>query len=132
VLERARVVGADGLRSLVARTVGARQYNEVPPQLCGYYSYWSGLPVEGRFEVYVRDDRGFAAAPTNDGLTMVVGGWPYAELEANKADVEGNYMTRFERAPGEEFEVMAQTIVRWRSARAWKGQLARTISPSRS
>ena len=75
------------------------QYHERPPQLCGYYSYWSGLPVEGRFEVYVRDDRGFAAAPTNDGLTLVVGGWPYAQLEANKSDVEGHYLAMFDRAP---------------------------------
>ena len=39
MIERARVVvGADGLRSLVARSVRAEQYNEVPPQICGYYS----------------------------------------------------------------------------------------------
>ncbi|MGH9276459.1 MAG: NAD(P)/FAD-dependent oxidoreductase [Acidimicrobiales bacterium] len=100
VTERARlVVGADGLRSLLARTVEAEQYNEHPPQLCGYYSYWSGLPTDGRFEVYDREDRGFAAAATNDDLTMVVGGWPYAELEANKSDIEGHYLKIFERAP---------------------------------
>ncbi|MET0911645.1 MAG: NAD(P)/FAD-dependent oxidoreductase [Ilumatobacteraceae bacterium] len=100
ITERATVVvGADGLRSLVARTVRPAQYHEHPPQLCGYYSYWSDLPVEGRFEVYVREDRGFAAAPTNDGLTLVVGGWPYAQLEANKSDVEGHYLAMFDRAP---------------------------------
>ncbi|MET0145388.1 MAG: NAD(P)/FAD-dependent oxidoreductase [Ilumatobacteraceae bacterium] len=100
VTERATVVvGADGLRSLVARTVRPSQYHERPPLLCGYYSYWSDLPVEGRFEVYVRDGRGFAAAPTNDGLTLVVGGWPYAQLEANKSDVEGHYVAMFDRAP---------------------------------
>ena len=68
------------------------QYNEKPPLLCGYYSYWSGLPMHGRFEVYIRPGRGFAAAPTHDDLTLVVAGWPFAEYEANKHDVEGNYL----------------------------------------
>ena len=49
------------------RTAGTRssreavqpeQYNEKPPLLCGYYTYWSGLPMDGRFEAYVRPDRG--------------------------------------------------------------------------
>ncbi len=75
VTERARVViGADGRHSLVARAVRPEQYNERPPLLCGYYAYWSGLPMDGRFETYIRGARGFAAAPTHDGLTMVVGG----------------------------------------------------------
>jgi flavin-dependent dehydrogenase len=100
VTARAKVVvGADGLKSLVARTVGAEQYNDRPRQLCGYYSYWSGLPMDGRFEIYARDARGFAAAPTNDDLTLVVGGWPYAEMEANKGDIEGNYLAIFDQAP---------------------------------
>ena len=98
--ERARVVvGADGLKSFVARSVGAEMYNERPRLLCGYYAYWSDLPMDGRFETYIRGDRGFAAAPTNDDLTLVVGGWPYAEFEANKRDVEGNYLAMFDRAP---------------------------------
>ena len=36
---------------------------------CGYYTYWSGLPMDGRFEVYIRPDRAFAAWPTHDDLT---------------------------------------------------------------
>src|SRR6185436_18138557 len=35
---------------------------------------------------------GFAAAETHDGLTMVVAGWPYAEFEANKKDIEANFL----------------------------------------
>lgn len=100
VTEQARVVvGADGLRSLVARSVDAERYNESAPLLCGYYAYWSGLPTDGRFETFIRNERGFAAAPTNDGLTMLVGGWPYAERDANKADAEAVYLAMFDRAP---------------------------------
>ena len=41
--------------------------------------------MHGRFETYVRPHRGFAAAPTHDGLTVVVAGWPYAEFAAQQA-----------------------------------------------
>jgi flavin-dependent dehydrogenase len=100
VTERAQVViGADGRNSLVARAVEPEQYNEKPQILSGYYSYWSGLPMDGRFEVYIRPDRGWGAAPTHDDLTLVVAGWPFAEWEANKDDVEGNYLEMFEMAP---------------------------------
>jgi len=100
VTERTRVVvGADGLKSFVARAVGAEQYRERPRQLCGYYAYWSNLPMRGRFETYVREDRGFAAAPTNDGLTLVVGGWPYRQFDDHKANIEQEYLAMFERAP---------------------------------
>jgi flavin-dependent dehydrogenase len=93
VVERAPViVGADGLHSLVARAVRPERYNEKPPLLAGYYSYWSGLPMEGRFETYVRPNRGFAAVPTHDGLTVVIAGWPQSEFEAVKKDIEGNYL----------------------------------------
>jgi flavin-dependent dehydrogenase len=93
------VIGADGRHSLVARAVEAEQYNERPPIQAGYYTYFSGLPVDGRFEICVRPNRGFAAAPTNDGLTMVVVGWPIAEHEQNKKDYEGSFMRTLEAVP---------------------------------
>jgi 2-polyprenyl-6-methoxyphenol hydroxylase-like FAD-dependent oxidoreductase len=100
VTERARVVvGADGRHSAVARAVGPEQYHERPPLLCGYYSYWSGLPMDGRFETWVRPDRSWAAWPTHDDLTLVIGGWPYAELETNRDDIEGNLLAMLEMAP---------------------------------
>jgi flavin-dependent dehydrogenase len=100
VTESARIViGADGLHSLVAKAVRPEQYHEKPQLLAAYYSYWSGLPMEGRFEVYVRPRRGFAAWPTNDGLTLVVAGWPFAEFDANRKDIEGNYLRTLDTAP---------------------------------
>lgn len=100
VVERARVVvGADGLHSLVAGATHPETYHEKPRLLCGYYSYWSGLPMDGRFETYVRPERGFAAAPTHDDLTMLVVGWPFAQFAANKADVEAHYLQALELAP---------------------------------
>jgi flavin-dependent dehydrogenase len=100
VTEHARVViGADGRHSLVARAVRPERYHEKPPLLCGYYAYWSGLPMDGRFEVSIRPERAFGAWATHGDLTLVIGGWPYAELEANKRDIEGNYLKMFELVP---------------------------------
>ena len=100
VTERAQViVGADGRYSLMAEAVRPEQYNEKPPLLAAYYTYWSGLPMDGRFETYIRPHRGFAAAPTHNGLTLTVGGWPYSEFETNKKDVEGNFLKSFDLAP---------------------------------
>jgi flavin-dependent dehydrogenase len=110
ITERARVViGADGLRSLVARVVRPQKYHEKPRLLCGYYAYWSDLPITGRFEAYVRPHRAFAAWPTNDGLTLVVGGWPYRELVANRTDVEGNFLAMLDMAPTFADRVRAAT-----------------------
>jgi 2-polyprenyl-6-methoxyphenol hydroxylase-like FAD-dependent oxidoreductase len=93
VTERAQVVvGADGWHSVVSADVQPERYNDRPPLLATYYSYWSGLPMNGRMEMYVRPDRGFGAVPTHDGLTLVVGGWPQSEFAANKHDVEGNFL----------------------------------------
>ena len=100
ITERAKVViGADGRYSMVAQAVRAEQYNERPPLLAAYYTYWSNLPMNGRFETYIRARRGFAAAPTHDGLTLTVGGWPHAEFDNNKKDVEGNFLKMFDLAP---------------------------------
>lgn len=98
-LERARViVGADGRNSHVARAVEPEAYHEKPRLLWSYYTYFSGLPVDG-FEVHFRPGRGWASSPTNDGLTLVVVGWPYAESGTFKSDVEANYLRTFELLP---------------------------------
>jgi flavin-dependent dehydrogenase len=99
VVERARVViGADGRSSHVAKAVRPEQYHDKPMLQWSYYTYWSGLPVED-FQVTIRPDRGWGAFPTNDGLTLVVVGWPYAEAGAYKGDVEANYLKTLELAP---------------------------------
>jgi flavin-dependent dehydrogenase len=101
VVERARVVvGADGRNSDVARAVQAPMYHDREPLTCAYYSYWSNLPTDGTFEAYSRVGRGWAVCPTNDELTMVIGGWPYAELTEHRNHVEETLFQAFETAPG--------------------------------
>jgi 2-polyprenyl-6-methoxyphenol hydroxylase-like FAD-dependent oxidoreductase len=109
VTERARVVvGADGLHSPVARAVQASRYHEQPALEASYYAYWSGLPTDG-FEGYIRPERSWAAFPTHDDLTVVIVGWPRREFEANRGDVEGNYLRMFELAPDFAERIRAAT-----------------------
>ena len=99
VTEAARVVvGADGRNSLVAKRVGATAYEERSARAAWYYTYWSGLPTDGA-EIYIRPERGWVAAGTHDGLTLVGVGWPIAEFEANRKDIEGSYLQTLELAP---------------------------------
>jgi flavin-dependent dehydrogenase len=108
---RARVViGADGVHSPVAKAVGAREYNTKPVLQWGAYTYLRDLPVNG-FEVFVRPDRGWGALPTNDGLTLVVVGWPADEAAAYRADVEGNFLRTLDMAPAFAERVRAATRV---------------------
>lgn len=89
--ERARIViGADGMRSTVARRVGAVEYNARPEMTFTYFSYWSGVSIED-IEIYPRAGVAPYAWATNDGLTLVGVNWPVAERSRIRADVEGCY-----------------------------------------
>jgi 2-polyprenyl-6-methoxyphenol hydroxylase-like FAD-dependent oxidoreductase len=99
VVERAKVVvGADGRNSRVARAVAAEQYDDKPVLANAFYTFWSGLPVDG-VHIRLREDRGIASMPTNDGLTLVLVGLPDAQAAEFKADVEGNYLRSIDRDP---------------------------------
>jgi flavin-dependent dehydrogenase len=110
VVERARVViGADGRNSQLARTVRAKQYADRPKAQWAYYTYFRDLPVDG-FEIYIRPHRGWGACATNDGLTMLVMGWPHAEADAFKADPWENILATLELVP--EFAERARAATR--------------------
>ncbi|HEX2507100.1 MAG TPA: NAD(P)/FAD-dependent oxidoreductase [Miltoncostaeaceae bacterium] len=99
VTERARIViGADGMRSRVARAVGAPAYGARPGRTCAYYTYWSGLPLDGA-ELYPRDGRMIIAGPTNDGRTIVTVFWPRDEFHRVRADIEGSFLEAAALAP---------------------------------
>ena len=109
VSARARVViGADGRNSKVAQAVRPEQYHDKPILQWSAYTYWRDLPTDG-METTIRPDRGWAAIPTNDGLTMVVVGWPAAESHAYRTDIEANYLATLELAPEFAERVRAAT-----------------------
>jgi 2-polyprenyl-6-methoxyphenol hydroxylase-like FAD-dependent oxidoreductase len=92
VNEHARIViGADGMRSLVARSVQASTYNVKPGVTCAYYTYWSDLNLKGT-ELYSRPERMIITGPTNDGQSLVIIYWPRDAFEEVRADIEGSFM----------------------------------------
>jgi flavin-dependent dehydrogenase len=100
VTEHARVVvGADGRYSLVADAVGDQEYNEKPQLQTSYYSYWSGLPMSGRFESAIRPGLAYAAWPTNDDLTLVIAGRPIDEFDSFRKDIEATFLETLEITP---------------------------------
>jgi flavin-dependent dehydrogenase len=96
VEERAHIViGADGPRSLIARAVQAPSYHARASLTCAYYSYWSGIAIDG-VELYPRNRRFIVAMPTNDGLTYVGVSWPVEEFHACRADVASSHQRALE------------------------------------
>lgn len=94
---QARVtIGADGMHSLVAREVQAPRYNEHPPLTCAYYTYWSGVPMDGA-ELHLGEDAGVLAFPTNDGMACIAVGRAHDEFAAYRSDYEANYMAHLDR-----------------------------------
>jgi flavin-dependent dehydrogenase len=108
VEERARVViGADGIHSLVARAVQAPTYNEHPASSCGYYSYFSGVPLTTGTEVLYFGGPSVLAFATNDGLTCVAVLRPIDEFPAFRADIDGMFAETLALAPDLSARVQA-------------------------
>jgi flavin-dependent dehydrogenase len=92
VTERARIViGADGLRSIVAETVDAPQYHVVPPKAFGYYTYWNDVELKG-LEFYTRPGSTVIAFPTNDRQAAVFIERPERDFADFKTDVNASYV----------------------------------------
>ncbi|WP_406289321.1 NAD(P)/FAD-dependent oxidoreductase [Embleya sp. NBC_00896] len=104
--DRARlVVGADGMRSLVARKVGAPNVVEHPRMTCVYYSYWAEVP--SHFELYERPGRWIAAVPTNDDLTLIMTYFPQDEFSGVRTAVEPAYLEAVRTTTPDLFERMS-------------------------
>jgi len=103
---RARlVVGADGMRSLVARKAGAQNVIEHPRMTCVYYSYWADVPAQ--FELYERPERWIAALATNDDLTLIMTYFPQSDFHQVRTAVEPAYLEAVRSTAPELFERMS-------------------------
>jgi 2-polyprenyl-6-methoxyphenol hydroxylase-like FAD-dependent oxidoreductase len=99
VEERARlVIGADGVHSMVAEAVSAREYDTKPPLATYYYSYYSGFDADD-IEQHFRDYRGVGCFPTHDGFTLIAGVWPSPRFEQLRADIEQHTRELHETTP---------------------------------
>lgn len=117
VTARARlVIGADGTRSRVAGLVDAPRYHERPAVQGAYFSYWSGVPVDGG-ALYPRDGYTAYAFPTHDDLTLVGVNWRLDAWRRARADIEGEHF----RAVASAAPALAGALAAGRREERWVG-----------
>lgn len=99
--EEARIViGADGVHSFVAGATTPPAYMEVPPLLCSYYSYWSGVEADG-VETYFQPGAAILVFPTHHGQVNIGAAWPASRFSEVRKDVEQVFLqTLRDVAPG--------------------------------
>lgn len=92
------VIGADGMHSLVARAVKAPQYHTYPTQGCTYYTYWSGVELDGA-RMYMRPGLAMVAFPTNNNQVLVGVLWPIAAFPQVRKNVRESFFAAIAQAP---------------------------------
>ena len=98
------VIGADGIRSKVARLVGSHKHYEATHTVCSIYGYVEGHPFDG-YHWYWREGIGAGAIPTNDA-TCVFAGVPGTRASEIRGDrLEQIYMEGL-RAASPELEAL--------------------------
>jgi flavin-dependent dehydrogenase len=100
VTEKARItVGADGMFSLVAKSVNAPEYNNKPPLEGSWYAYWSGVKLDG-WHLWIRPYRVIFGFPTNDNLVLIGVAFAARDLPAARSNIERSYLQSIhEHAP---------------------------------
>ena len=113
--ERAKiVVGADGIRSLVAREAGAQRYHDIPTRTGVWWGYFSGIPLE-LSPIWFRPRRLLVAVPVDDNLTVVIIYIAIEDYREFSAAVEANFMSEYREFAPDFFEKLAagQRQGRW-------------------
>jgi 2-polyprenyl-6-methoxyphenol hydroxylase-like FAD-dependent oxidoreductase len=85
------VVGADGARSTVARLVGATEYKQTAARRIFTWSYYEGVPGEGRVWLGSVGEHAYLASPTDDGLFLAAVVPPIDRWEELRADRGRHY-----------------------------------------
>jgi 2-polyprenyl-6-methoxyphenol hydroxylase-like FAD-dependent oxidoreductase len=99
------VVGADGMRSAVARLAGAQEYSTHPKLSCAYYTYWSGVPAG--FEQYQRVGHWIGVIPTNNDQVLVAAYFRQHEFGRIRADATSAYLDNIRRTAPQLYERLA-------------------------
>ncbi|MGW5665202.1 FAD-dependent oxidoreductase [Streptomyces sp. NPDC003758] len=93
------VIGADGMRSTVARLAQAPYTVEDPRLTCAYYTYWADVPAT--LELYESPGSWVAAVATNDAATLVLAYFPQSRFEEVRTDARRAYLEQIRTtAPG--------------------------------
>jgi len=89
------VVGADGVRSFVAKEVGVQAEHEEPINRAMYYAYYRGIvPNEGpAAEFHYRGNYLVYCFPCDGELTLLASSVPIAEFAEYKRDPEAKFLS---------------------------------------
>jgi len=79
------VIGADGMRSRVARILEAEEDYAVPDAACSIYGYWPDVPLQG-YHWFYEPGVSIGTIPTNDGNTCVFALRPAAEFAERRGE----------------------------------------------
>ncbi|ULP48037.1 NAD(P)/FAD-dependent oxidoreductase [Mycolicibacter virginiensis] len=93
------LVGADGRGSVVAKSVGAREYLAKPGGRIPVWGYFATGPQEPRLRIGRRGNFSFLASPTDSGLYMAAVGVDHREIAAFNRDREANYRKALRQWP---------------------------------
>lgn len=80
------VVGADGVRSTVARLVGARRQLVMPTESMMLYAYWVGMPARNSQEFFFEPPWIGTDVPTDEGVHLVILIGPVEKFPAGPRD----------------------------------------------
>ena len=108
-VEAGIVIGADGVRSTIAREAGAATTREAAHSTAVVYGYWPGLKLDGTHWYY---EPGVAAGvfPTDGDLTCVFVAVPPARFESElRSDLQAGFIRVLGEAAPELAHVLAVT-----------------------
>jgi len=106
VTEEARIViGADGPHSRMARMIETEVYEEVESLVCGYYSYFSGLPLE-QTEFHLVPGTVVIMFPTNDGQVCVAVERPVSDFAEWRQQIEEGFFSSIQAAAPQFYEAV--------------------------
>jgi 2-polyprenyl-6-methoxyphenol hydroxylase-like FAD-dependent oxidoreductase len=102
------VIGADGVRSRVARLVHAEVDYAVPHAATAIYGYWTDVGLDGN-QWFYEEGGAIGTIPTNHGETCVFVGLPADEFERERLDgLEDLHHRRIRRCSPDLAERMAR------------------------
>ena len=115
--ESARIViGADGMNSRMAGLVGAPEHDAKPLLQGTWFSYWSGVPLDG-ISFFLRDYRLVYVWGTNDEQTLVGVDWAARDYPKGSAGAENAFFAEVDAiAPA-----FADELRRGRRESRWVG-----------
>jgi len=92
------VIGADGVRSTIARQVEPEVEDERPVERAMYYAYYRNIPAkEGpAAEFHYRGNHLVYCVPTSDDLTLLAASVPVEEFDQFRSDPEGELVAVLE------------------------------------